>query len=78
MLLQNVIVKVAQERLGHKDIVTTMNVCSHVLPSAAKEASDKIGEFLCGGVGACGVTAKRSRYGRRFGAVGRRAVSQTR
>ena len=52
MLLQNVNVKVAQERLGHKDIATTMNIYSHVLPSAAREASDKIGEFLYSGVGA--------------------------
>lgn len=46
MLLQGVNVKVAQERLGHKDITTTMNIYSHVLPSSAKEAADKIGELV--------------------------------
>ena len=46
MLLQGINVKVAQERLGHKDIATTMNIYSHVLPSSAKEAAEKIGELV--------------------------------
>lgn len=46
MLLQGVNVKVAQERLGHKDITTTMNIYSHVLPSSAKEAAEKIGDMV--------------------------------
>ena len=46
MLLQGVNVKVAQERLGHKDITTTMNIYSHVLPSSAKDAADKIGALV--------------------------------
>ena len=46
MLLQGVNVKVAQERLGHKDIATTMNIYSHVLPSSAKDAADKIGQLV--------------------------------
>jgi integrase len=46
MLLQGVNVKVAQERLGHKDIATTMNIYSHVLPSSAREAADKIGQLV--------------------------------
>ena len=46
MLLQGVNVKVAQERLGHKDITTTMNIYSHVLPSSAKEAAEKIGQMV--------------------------------
>ena len=46
MLLQGVNVKVAQEHLGHKDISTTLNIYSHVLPSAAKEAAAKIGELV--------------------------------
>ena len=50
MLLQGVNVKVAQERLGHKDITTTMNIYSHVMPSSAKEAADKIGELVYGSV----------------------------
>lgn len=46
MLMQGVNVKVAQERLGHKDISTTLNIYSHVLPSSAKEAAEKIGEMI--------------------------------
>ena len=38
--------KVAPGRLGHKDITTTMNIYSHVLPSSAREAADKIGQFV--------------------------------
>lgn len=52
MLRQGVDVKVAQERLGHKDITTTMNIYSHVMPSSAKEAADKIGALVYGSVGA--------------------------
>ena len=36
----------AQERLGHKDITTTMNIYSHVLPSSAREAAEKIGQLV--------------------------------
>lgn len=46
MLKQGVNVKVAQERLGHADIATTLNIYSHVLPSSAKEAADKIGALV--------------------------------
>ena len=46
MLMQGVNVKVAQEHLGHKDITTTMNIYSHVLPSVAKEAAQKIGSLV--------------------------------
>lgn len=46
MLLQGVNVKVAQERLGHKDISTTMNIYSHVLPSSARDAAEKIGSLV--------------------------------
>lgn len=46
MLLQGINVKVAQERLGHKDITTTMNIYSHVLPSSARDAAEKIGQLV--------------------------------
>ena len=46
MLMQGVNVKVAQEHLGHKDISTTMNIYSHVLPSVAKDAAKKIGALV--------------------------------
>lgn len=48
MLKQGVDVKVAQERLGHADIATTLNIYTHVLPSSAREAADKIGEMVYG------------------------------
>ena len=35
-----------EEHLGHKDISTTMNIYSHVLPSVAKEAAEKIGSLV--------------------------------
>lgn len=46
MLMQGVNVKAAQEILGHKDVHTTLNIYSHVMPSSLKEASDKIGSFV--------------------------------
>lgn len=46
MLMQGVNVKVAKEHLGHKDITTTMNIYTHVLPSVAKEAAQKIGALV--------------------------------
>lgn len=46
MVKQGVEVKVAQERLGHKDITTTMNIYAHVLPGSAKEAAEKIGQLV--------------------------------
>ena len=45
MVKQGVEVKVAQERLGHKDITTTMNIYAHVLPGSAREAAEKIGQL---------------------------------
>ena len=46
MVKQGVEVKVAQERLGHKDITTTMNIYAHVLPGSAREAAEKIGKLV--------------------------------
>jgi integrase len=48
MLMQGVNVKVAKEHLGHKDISTTMNIYTHVLPSVAKDAAQKIGSLVYG------------------------------
>ena len=48
MLKQGIDVKVAQERLGHADIATILNIYTHVLPSSAKEAAEKIGEIVYG------------------------------
>ena len=41
MLEQGVHAKVIQERLGHKDIETTLNTYIHVSPTMQKDASDK-------------------------------------
>ena len=46
MVRQGVNVKVAQQILGHKDIHTTLNIYAHVMPSALKEASDTVADFL--------------------------------
>ena len=46
MVKQGVEVKVAQERLGHKDITTTMNIYAHVLPGSAREAAEKTGQLV--------------------------------
>ena len=46
MLKQGVSAKAAQARLGHADIQTTLNIYSHVLPTTAKDAADKIGELV--------------------------------
>ena len=41
MLEQGVHAKIVQERLGHKDIETTLNTYSHVSHTIQREASDK-------------------------------------
>lgn len=46
MLRQGVPMKNAKEILGHADISTTMNIYTHVLPSSAREAAEKIGSFV--------------------------------
>ncbi len=40
--------KVVQERLGHKDVTTTLNRYSHVLPGMQKEATRRLGSLLYG------------------------------
>lgn len=39
-------INIAQERLGHKGITTTMNIYSHVVLSSAREAAEKIGQLV--------------------------------
>lgn len=39
-------VKVCQKILGHADLSTTLGIYSHVLPSVAKEAAQKIGALV--------------------------------
>ena len=46
MLKQGVDVKVAQQILGHADVATTLNIYTHVLPSSAREAAEKIGAMV--------------------------------
>lgn len=38
--------KVVQERLGHADIATTMNIYSHVTPTMQRSAADRFAELL--------------------------------
>ena len=46
MMMQGINVKICSAHLGHKDISTTLNIYSHVLPSVAKEAVQKIGDLV--------------------------------
>ena len=46
MLQAGVHPKVIQERLGHSDISTTLNIYSHVIPTMQKEAAEKFKNFL--------------------------------
>ena len=46
MVRQGVDVKTAQQRLGHKDIKTTLEIYAHVFASMSRDASDKIGELV--------------------------------
>ena len=46
LLQQGVNSKVVQERLGHKDISTTLNIYSHVNKEMQKDATDKLKNFL--------------------------------
>ena len=46
LLQQGVNSKVVQERLGHKDIATTLNIYSHVNKKMQKDATDKLTDIL--------------------------------
>ena len=46
MLSQGISPKVAQQRLGHADFSTTMNIYSHVLESVDKQAADTIDKAI--------------------------------
>lgn len=39
-------IKEVQERLGHKDIKTTMNIYAHVTPKSIKETGDRFAKFM--------------------------------
>ncbi len=38
--------KIVQERLGHSNIATTLDIYSHMIPTMQKDAADKIDDFL--------------------------------
>lgn len=38
--------KEVQDRLGHSDIQTTMNIYAHVSPEAKEETINKFGNFM--------------------------------
>ena len=46
LLYSGVNPKVVQERLGHSDIMITLNVYSAMLPIMQAEAAEKFGELL--------------------------------
>lgn len=48
MLSQGISPKVAQQRLGHSDFSTTMNIYSHVMKSVENEAAQKLDDMLFG------------------------------
>lgn len=39
-------IKEVQQRLGHTDIYTTMNIYAHVMPEQKKEVADKFAQFM--------------------------------
>jgi integrase len=39
---------VVQERLGHKKIMTTLDIYAHVLPAMDQDAADRIGAAIHG------------------------------
>ena len=48
LLSEGINPKVIQERLGHSQINTTLDIYSHVLPSMQKEAADKLESYFSG------------------------------
>ena len=52
MAAQGVPARVAMEILGHSQISTTMNVYAHVAPELGRDAAERIGATLWGGVSA--------------------------
>lgn len=39
-------IKEVQERLGYKDIKTTMNIYAHVTPQSVKKTGDRFAKFM--------------------------------
>ena len=50
MLSAGVNMKVIQQRMGHSDISTTMNIYAHALPSMNKDAGEKLESLLISNV----------------------------
>jgi integrase len=46
MLASNIHPKIAQERLGHATISTTLDLYSHVMPGMQADAAKKVGDAL--------------------------------
>lgn len=46
LIAKNVHAKIISERLGHKNITTTMNIYGHTLPSIDRKASEKINDVF--------------------------------
>lgn len=45
LILAGVNVKAVQERLGHSDVVVTLNIYSHVLPTTQRDAVKQLEKF---------------------------------
>ncbi len=54
LLAQGVPARVVMELLGHSAIAVTMNVYSHVMPAASRDATDTIGSLLAGNTDSTG------------------------
>jgi len=46
LLADNVHPQIVQERLGHADITTTMNLYAHVMPTMQQDAAARVDEAL--------------------------------
>jgi integrase len=47
LLASGIHAKVVQELLGHSDIMITLNIYSHVLPSLQEDAMNRLSELFC-------------------------------
>ena len=46
LLDENVHPRVVMELLGHSQMRTTMDICSHVMPALGRDAADRMGRAL--------------------------------
>jgi len=63
LLMANVHPKVVQERLGHANIATTMDLYTHVMPGMQDEAASRVDAALRAAISKRGKVLKRCRDG---------------